>query len=91
MGEAPLFFAFIEGLAVYTTERAYSDAFCPGLIEKNVPLYKKHFNEYTQEFLKDAQEFDYSKYEKYFKDYSQNTSVPAKLGYWLGYQVVKSF
>jgi uncharacterized protein YjaZ len=89
-GEGALFFSFIEGLAVYTTEIAYPNAFRPGLIEKNVPLYQQHFNEYTQEFLKDSEAFDYSKYEKYFLDYSQNPSVPAKFGYWLGYQVVKS-
>jgi len=37
IGEGALFFSFIEGLAVYTTEIAYPDAFRPGLIEKNVP------------------------------------------------------
>lgn len=90
MGEGLLFFAFIEGLAVYATECAYPSAFRPGLLEKNVPLYKAHFNEYAKEFLKDAQAFDYSKYEKYFTDYSPNPSVPYKFGYWLGYQVIKS-
>jgi len=37
IGEGALFFSFIEGQAVYTTEIAYPDAFRPGFIEKNVP------------------------------------------------------
>ncbi len=89
-GEGPLFFAFTEGLAVYVTELAYPEAFRPGLIEENVPLYQEHFHEYTQGLLKDGKEFDYEDYEKYFLDSSKNPSVPEKFGYWLGYQVVKS-
>lgn len=89
-GEGLLFFSFMEGLAVFVTEKLYPDVFRPGLVEKNVPLYMKNFIAYTREFLKDMQNFSYQVYQKYFTDYFEDPVIPAKFGYWLGYSIVKS-
>lgn len=89
-GEGLLFFSFMEGLAVYATEKLYPDVFRPGLIEKNVPMYEKNFIPYTREFLKDMQNFSYRVYQKYFIDSYEDPDIPAKFGYWLGYTIVKS-
>lgn len=89
-GEGLLFFSFMEGLAVYSTEKLYPGIFRPGLIEKNVPLYEENFVTYTREFLKDLQNFSYKVYQRYFIDPSQDPVIPAKFGYWLGYAIVKS-
>ena len=88
--EGPLFFAFIERMAVYAIEKLYPGVPRPGLIEKYVPLYQKNFNLYTKEFLNDLKEFDYQKYKKYFIDPSDDPLIPDKFGYWLGYKIVES-
>jgi glyoxylase-like metal-dependent hydrolase (beta-lactamase superfamily II)/uncharacterized protein YjaZ len=89
-GEGPLFFAFIEGMAVYTVEKLYPGVPRPGLIEDYVPQYQENFSLYTKEFLKDLKDFDYQKYKKYFSDPSDDPLIPDKFGYWLGYKIVQS-
>jgi uncharacterized protein YjaZ len=89
-GEGPLFFAFIEGMAVYAIEKLYPGVPRPGFIEKYVPLYQKNFNLYTKELLNDLKDFDYQKYKKYFIDPSDDPLIPDKFGYWLGYKIVES-
>ena len=84
-----LFYAFLEGMAVYTTEKIYPDAFRPGLIEKNVTEYEENFITYTKEFLKDNENFNYQKFRKYFQDPSGDKTIPEKFGYWIGYKVVE--
>lgn len=89
-GEGPLFFVFIEGLAVYTTEKIYPGIPRPGIIEKNVPLYEKNFLAYTREFLKDLKDFNHQKYRKYFIEPSNDPLIPDKFGFWLAYKVIQS-
>ena len=89
-GESACFMAFAEGMAVYTQEQVYPNVSRVGVIEKNVPLYEENFKEYSDQFLKDMERFDYQKYRKYFLDPSGDESIPEKFGYWLGYKVVKS-
>jgi len=77
----PLFFSYIEGIAVYLTEKAYPNQWRIGLIESNVPKYEENFIGYTKMLLDDAQDFGFPKYQKYFFDDSKDPVVPQKFGY----------
>jgi len=85
----PLFFSYIEGIAVYLTEKAYPNQWRIGLIESNVPKYEENFAVYTKTLLDDAHDFDFPKYQKYFLDNSKDPVVPQKFGYWLGYKAIQ--
>lgn len=89
-GEGPLLFGFMEGLAVFVTEKVYPGVMRPGIIEGNVPLYEKNFIQYTKEILKDLDHFTFEKYKRYFWDPNDDPTIPDKFGYWLGYKVVQS-
>jgi len=85
----PLFFSYMEGIAVYLTEKAYPNQWRIGLIESNVPKYEENFASYTRMLLDDAQDFEFQKYQKYFFDDSKDPVVPQKFGYWLGYKAIQ--
>jgi len=87
--EGLLFFAFMEGLAVYATEEIYPTFPKAGLVEENILQYEKNFLLLAKEFLYDQKVSDFLKYRKYFGVPSNDPTIPEKFGYWLGYRVIK--
>jgi hypothetical protein len=87
--EGPLFFIYREGLAISFAESLFPGGDRPGILEKNVPVFKANFLDYTKKFLQDLRNFTPEVYENYFSGIQTNSEPPG-FGFFLGYQIVKS-
>ena len=83
------FWMFIEGQAVRATEHLLPEAGLYAVYEKLIPEIKEKMPQLADELLQNMQPMSPQIYKKYFLDPNDDTFVPKKSAYYMGYLIVK--
>ena len=87
MGVGPMM--FIEGQAVRATEKVYPQAGLYAVYEKLIPDIQKKMPQLVDGLIAGKDAMSLEIYKKYFLDPNEDSFVPEKSAYYLGYLIVK--